>query len=65
MAFLHVIWDLDDDPDGNVQHIAEHDITKAEVLEVLDHPEVAKRADRAAARLPSVRRARSDYPCRL
>jgi uncharacterized DUF497 family protein len=39
MAFLHVIWDLDDDPDGNVQHIAEHDITKAEVLEVLDQPE--------------------------
>jgi uncharacterized DUF497 family protein len=39
MAFLRVIWDLDDDPEGNVQHIAEHEITKAEVLEVLDHPE--------------------------
>ena len=39
VAFLRVIWDLDDDPDGNVQHIAEHDITKAEVLEVLDQPE--------------------------
>lgn len=39
MAVLRVIWDLDDDPDGNVRHIAEHGITKAEVLEVLDHPE--------------------------
>jgi len=36
---LYVIWDLDDDPRGNVQHIAEHGITKAEVLEVLAQPE--------------------------
>ena len=36
MSFLHVLWDLDEDPRGNVQHIAEHGITKAEVLEVLD-----------------------------
>lgn len=39
MSFLYVIWDLDDDPQGNVQHIAEHGITKAEVLVVLDRPE--------------------------
>ena len=37
--FLHLIWDLDDDPQGNVQHIAEHGITKAEVVEVLGRPE--------------------------
>lgn len=37
--FLHLIWDLDDDPQGNVQHIAEHGITKAEVVEVLARPE--------------------------
>jgi uncharacterized DUF497 family protein len=37
--FLHLIWDLDDDPEGNVQHIAEHGITKAEVVEVLTRPE--------------------------
>lgn len=37
--FLHLIWDLDDDPQGNVQHIAEHGITKAEVLEVLAQSE--------------------------
>jgi len=33
-----VIWDLEDDPSGNAQHIAEHGITKAEVEEVLDNP---------------------------
>ncbi len=38
MARLRVFWDLDDDPDGNVQHIAEHDITQEEVEEVLDNP---------------------------
>ena len=30
-----VWWDLDDEPDGNVQHIAEHGLTKEEVEEVL------------------------------
>ena len=39
MSYLRVIWDLDDDPHGNVQHIAEHDISKAEVVEVLNQPE--------------------------
>jgi uncharacterized DUF497 family protein len=38
VAFFRVIWDLDDDPRGNVRHIAEHGITKAEVLEVLNRP---------------------------
>ena len=37
--FLHLIWDLDDDLQGNVQHIAQHGITKAEVVEVLGRPE--------------------------
>jgi hypothetical protein len=31
-----VIWDLDDDPDGNVVHIAEHDLTKDDVLDALN-----------------------------
>ena len=31
-----VIWDMDDDPDGNVQHCAEHEISKEEVEEVLE-----------------------------
>ena len=30
-----IIWDLEDDPDGNVQHIAEHGVTPDEVEEVL------------------------------
>jgi hypothetical protein len=30
-----IIWDLDDDPDGNVQHLLEHDVTKEEAEEVL------------------------------
>jgi uncharacterized DUF497 family protein len=39
MGFRRTYWDLDDDPRGNVQHIAEHDVSKEEVEEVLDHPE--------------------------
>jgi uncharacterized DUF497 family protein len=34
-----VLWDLDDDPDGNVQHCAEHGVTKDEVEEVLQNAE--------------------------
>lgn len=37
MPFRLVIWDLDDDPDGNVQHCAEHGITKEEVEDVLEN----------------------------
>jgi len=40
--FLHLIWDLDDDSQGNVQHIAEHGITKAEVVEVLTQAEICE-----------------------
>jgi uncharacterized DUF497 family protein len=32
-----ILWDLDDDPDGNVRHCAEHDVTKEEVEQVLEH----------------------------
>lgn len=39
MPFLSIIWDLDDDPDGNVQHCAQHSVTKQEVTEVLQNPE--------------------------
>jgi uncharacterized DUF497 family protein len=37
MRFDAIIWDLDDDPDGNVQHFAEHDVTKEEVEEVFEN----------------------------
>jgi hypothetical protein len=33
-----IIWDLEDEPDGNVQHIAEHGVTVDEVEEVLHDP---------------------------
>ena len=38
MKFTTTLWDLDDDPDGNVQHVAEHGLTKEEVEEVLENP---------------------------
>lgn len=37
MPFDSIIWDLDEDADGNVQHCAEHGITKEEVEEVLQN----------------------------
>ena len=37
MSYLSIIWDLDDDPNGNVQHCAEHGIAKEEIEDVLDH----------------------------
>ncbi|MFO0844813.1 MAG: DUF4258 domain-containing protein [Gemmataceae bacterium] len=38
MAIDSIIWDMDDDPEGNVAHCAEHGITKEEVEEVLTNP---------------------------
>jgi hypothetical protein len=37
MPFDSIIWDLDDDPEGNVQHCALHGVTKEEVEEVLEN----------------------------
>jgi uncharacterized DUF497 family protein len=39
MPPLRIIWDWDDDPDGNVQHIAQHGLTKDDVEVVLMDPE--------------------------
>lgn len=36
MFFAAIVWDLADDPDGNVQHCAEHDVTPDEVEEALE-----------------------------
>lgn len=36
MRFEAILWDLEDDPDGNVQHCAEHGVSKEEVEEVLE-----------------------------
>ncbi len=35
MAIQCVLWDMDDDPEGNVLHIAEHGLTKEDVEDVL------------------------------
>jgi uncharacterized DUF497 family protein len=35
---VEVVWDLEDEPAGNVQHIAEHGVTREEVEEVLNDP---------------------------
>jgi hypothetical protein len=37
MRFTSIIWDLDDDPNGNVQHCAEHGVTKEEVEDVFEN----------------------------
>lgn len=35
MRFFQIIWDDPDDPEGNVQHIAQHGLTMDEVEHVL------------------------------
>ncbi|MBL8792586.1 MAG: DUF4258 domain-containing protein [Planctomycetia bacterium] len=37
MRFLQVLWDPDDEPTGNVQHIAMNGVTKEEVEDVLQN----------------------------
>lgn len=37
MPFDSILWDLDDDPDGNVQHCAEHGVTPQEVEDVFQN----------------------------
>jgi len=44
VANVEFVWDLEEDPEGNVQHIAEHDVTVEEAEEV-----VRDRYDDAAA----------------
>jgi uncharacterized DUF497 family protein len=38
MKYSTIIWDEEDDPRGNVMHIAEHDLTVEDVEEVLAAP---------------------------
>lgn len=38
VPYTHIVWDLEDDPDGNLQHIDEHGVTKEEVDDVLSDP---------------------------
>jgi uncharacterized DUF497 family protein len=38
MRFVQIIWDDDDLPEGNVQHIAEHGLTMGDVEYVIENP---------------------------
>lgn len=38
MRFVQIVWDDDDNPEGNVQHIAEHGLTIGDVEHVLENP---------------------------
>ena len=38
MWYVQTIWDDDESPDGNVQHIAEHGLTVEDVEYVLQNP---------------------------
>jgi uncharacterized DUF497 family protein len=37
--FHAFLWDLDDDPEGNVVHCAEHGVSQEEVEEAFENPE--------------------------
>lgn len=43
-----IIWDLEDDPDGNVQHLLEHDVTVDEAEEVLLNRESSRAVSRSS-----------------
>jgi hypothetical protein len=45
------IWDLEDDPEGNVQHIAEHGITQDEVASVFKDPNSVTELSRSTGEL--------------
>ncbi|HYM98679.1 MAG TPA: hypothetical protein VET25_02965 [Aestuariivirgaceae bacterium] len=38
VRYSSILWDADDDPDGNVQHIADHGLDVADVEWVLGAP---------------------------
>ena len=38
MAFSTILWDLADDPNGNVAHCAEHGVSQDEIEDVLANP---------------------------
>ena len=39
MRFVSILWDEDEEPDGNVQHIAEHGLVIEDVEFVLENPD--------------------------
>jgi hypothetical protein len=53
MGFLSIVWDLDDEPDGNVQHCLEHGVTKEEVEDVVQDPSSRRGVSRSSG-LPAL-----------
>jgi hypothetical protein len=43
-----ILWDLEDDPNGNVQHLREHDVTIDEAEEVLLDPQSSRAVSRSS-----------------
>jgi hypothetical protein len=43
-----IIWDLENDPDGNVQHLSEHDVSIEEAEEVLLNPNSSRAVSRSS-----------------
>ena len=43
-----IIWDLEDDPDGNVQHLREHEVSIEEAEEVLLDPNSSRAVSRSS-----------------
>ena len=43
-----IIWDLEDDPDGNVQHPREHDVSIQEAEDVLLDPQSSRAPSRSS-----------------
>ena len=50
MPVIDIIWDLPDDPEGNVQHIAQHGLVPSEVEYVLNSLSCVRRAVPAGGR---------------
>jgi hypothetical protein len=51
MQSVHIIWDLPDDPDGNVRHILDgHDVTIEEVEELFHNRDSDKSFSRSSGR---------------
>jgi hypothetical protein len=43
-----IIWDLEDDADGNVHHVRDHDVSIEEVEEVLLNPQSSRAVSRTS-----------------
>ena len=53
MPYRYFLWDVDDDPDGNVQHCLDHGVTKGEVEEVFQDRSAGYGTSRSSG-LPSI-----------